>query len=220
MHSTTPPVMTMTRMTRRHTVLGLAAVVAAVLLAAPAADAAPVVGQPAPDFVGTATGGEQVRLSDLKGKTVILEWTNHDCPFVVKHYSSGNMQMTQKKAADDGIVWLSVISSAPGEQGHVSPTQADDLTKSRDARPAKVLLDPSGEIGRLYNAATTPHMFIIDPAGKLAYHGAIDSIRSFDVADIPKATNYVLNAMAQIKAGQPVKPQGTRPYGCSVKYGS
>jgi len=210
---------TLTR--RRFAALSVVSVLVSAALAAPSpAMAEPTVGSPAPVFTGVDTKGQKVNLADYRGKTVILEWTNHDCPFVVKHYSSGNMQMTQKKAVDDGIVWLSVISSAPGEQGNVSGAEADDLTASRKASPSAVLLDPSGEIGRKYAARTTPHMFIIDPKGTLAYHGAIDSIKSTDVTDIPKAQNYVLNALAQMKAGEPVKPQGTRPYGCSVKYGS
>ncbi|HBC08624.1 MAG TPA: thioredoxin family protein [Rhodospirillaceae bacterium] len=210
---------TLTR--RRFAALSALSVLAVAAFAAPSpAMAEPTVGSPAPAFTGVDTKGQKVNLADYRGKTVILEWTNHDCPFVVKHYSSGNMQMTQKKATEDGVVWLSVISSAPGEQGNVSGPQADALTQSRNAGPSAVLLDPSGEIGRKYAARTTPHMFIIDPKGTLAYHGAIDSIKSTDVTDIPKAQNYVLNALAQMKAGEPVKPQGTRPYGCSVKYGS
>ena len=210
---------TLTR--RRFAALSVLSVLTAAALAAPLPAAAePTVGSPAPAFTGMDTKGRTVNLADYRGKTVILEWTNHDCPFVVKHYSSGNMQMTQKKAAQDGVVWLSVISSAPGEQGNVSGPEADALTQSRNASPSAVLLDPSGQIGRKYAARTTPHMFIIDPKGTLAYHGAIDSIKSTDVTDIPKAENYVLNALSQMKAGEPVKPQGTRPYGCSVKYGS
>lgn len=212
----------MQTLSRRHfaalTALSVLAV-SALAISGPA-KAEPVVGNPAPTFTGTDTKGQKVNLSDYLGKTVVLEWTNHDCPFVVKHYSSGNMQMTQKKAVDDGIVWLSVISSAPGEQGNVSGPEADNLTETRSANPTRVLLDPSGDIGRMYGARTTPHMFIINPKGVLTYHGAIDSIKSSDVSDIPKAQNYVLNALSQMKAGEPVKPQGTRPYGCSVKYGS
>lgn len=212
----------MNMLSRRRfaTIAGLSVLGAAMLAATSPLRAEPVVGQPAPAFTAIDSQGKAVNLADYKGKTVILEWTNHDCPFVVKHYSSGNMQMTQKKAAGDGVVWLSVISSAPGEQGHVDGATADQLTKKRDAAPAKVLLDPKGTVGKMYGARTTPHMFIIDPAGKLAYHGAIDSIRSSDVNDIPKAQNYVLTALDQMKAGKPVDPQGTRPYGCSVKYGS
>jgi peroxiredoxin len=210
----------MQTLTRRRFAAAVSmSVLGAAVFGAPAL-AEPVVGAPAPAFSGTDTKGNAVNLSDFLGKTVVLEWTNHDCPFVVKHYSSGNMQMTQKKAASDGVVWLSIISSAPGEQGNVSGAEADELTRSRGANPSAVLLDPSGTIGRLYDARTTPHMFVIDAKGVLTYHGAIDSIKSADVTDIPKAQNYVLNALGQMQAGQPVKPQGTRPYGCSVKYGS
>lgn len=210
----------MSKFVRRHFLCVTIAAAMAVVVISGSARAEPSIGQPAPDFAGTDSQGNQVRLSDLKGKTVVLEWTNHDCPFVRKHYNSGNMQMTQKAAAKDGIVWLSVISSAPGEQGFVSGPEADQLTKSRGAEPTKVILDATGQIGRLYAAVTTPHMFIVDVDGKLTYKGAIDSIKSWDESDIPKATNYVTNALAQMKAGQPVNPQGTRPYGCSVKYGS
>ena len=206
-------------MTARHLFGGL--LFAAVLAAGPAVAAAePVVGEPAPDFTGTDSTGKSHTLSAYRGKRVVLEWTNHDCPFVGKHYRSGNMQTTQKRAADDGTVWLSVISSAPGEQGHVSGAEADGLTRSRGAHPSAVLLDPDGTIGRLYDAVTTPHMFIVDTDGRLAYMGAMDSIRSWDVADVPKATNYVQQALGQLAAGRPVSPKGTRPYGCSVKYGS
>lgn len=179
-----------------------------------------IIGKPAPDFTAFDSTGRTHRLSDFSGKRVILEWTNHDCPFVRKHYRSGNMQKTQKSAKQDGVVWLSVISSAPGLQGHVSGDEADALTKSRNALPAAVLLDPDGKLGRLYRARVTPHMYIIDKDGTLAYKGAIDSIASGDTADIPNATNYVLQAMAQLKAGQSVKEAATRPYGCTIKYGS
>jgi len=190
-------------------------------IAVPGAMAAEtIIGKPAPGFTAVDSTGRVHRLSDYSGKRVILEWTNHDCPFVGKHYRSGNMQQTQKSAKEDGVVWLSVISSAPGLQGHVSGDEADALTKSRNAHPAAVLLDPDGKLGRLYRARVTPHMYIIDKDGTLAYKGAIDSIASGDTADIPDATNYVLQAMTQLKAGQPVKESATRPYGCTVKYGS
>lgn len=207
--------------TRRTFVFAAAAIGGALLLGLPGQTRAePATGAPAPDFVGVDTKGQQHRLSDLKGKRVILEWTNHGCPYVGKHYGAGNMQATQKFARDKGAVWLSVISSAPGTQGHVSPAEADELTTSRDAAPNAVLLDEKGQIGRLYGAVTTPHMYIIDTDGTLVYKGAIDSIRSADPGDIPEATNYVKNAMMQLEAGKPVSPRGTRPYGCSVKYGS
>lgn len=180
--------------------------------------ASPNVGETAPDFVGTDTKGKQHKLSDLRGKTVILEWTNHGCPYVKKHYGAGNMQALQKKAKADGIVWLSVISSAPGTQGHVDGSAADKLTADRGAAPSAVLLDPEGKIGRLYGAQTTPHMYIITPDGKLVYKGAIDNKPTTRVGDIKTATNYVTNALQQISAGKPVSPAVTRAYGCSVKY--
>jgi peroxiredoxin len=176
------------------------------------------VGQPAPDFTGVDSNGKTHRLSDFKGKTVVLEWTNHECPFVRKHYESGNMQKLQKAATGDGVVWLSVISSAPGQQGNVDGKKANELTKSRNAAPTAVLLDPQGTIGRTYSARTTPHMFIITPDGKLAYAGAIDSISSANKADIAKAENYVTAALNALKKGQPVSNPTTQPYGCSVKY--
>lgn len=180
--------------------------------------ASPQVDQAAPGFTGTTSDGATVSLSEFKGQKVILEWTNHDCPYVRKHYGSGNMQMLQKKAAADGIVWLSVISSAPGKQGHVEAEEANDLTATRKAAPAHVVLDPSGDIGRLYAAKTTPHVFIIDEAGVLRYNGAIDSIPTSNTADIARADNYVTAALERVKAGQPVVVKQTRPYGCSVKY--
>jgi peroxiredoxin len=180
--------------------------------------AAPAAGKPAPDFAVADTAGKTWKLADLQGKSVILEWTNHDCPYVQKHYSSGNMQDLQKEAAEAGYVWLSVISSAPGKQGHVSPAQADELTRSRAAAPAAVLLDESGDMGRAYGARTTPHMYVIDPAGTLVYMGGIDDIRSSDPADVPKAKNYVRAAMADLAAGKDVGQAVTPPYGCSVKY--
>jgi peroxiredoxin len=183
------------------------------------ASAAPEVGAPAPGFTGTTSNGEQVSLSDFADQTVILEWTNHDCPFVVKHYETDNMQAIQRDMTADGVVWLTVISSAPGKQGHVSPEQANELTVSRNAAPTHVILDESGDIGRAYDAKTTPHMFIIEPGeAPVAYMGAIDSIRSARQSDVPKAVNYVRQARAQMAAGETVDPAETTPYGCSVKY--
>jgi peroxiredoxin len=182
------------------------------------AGAAPRVGEPAPDFNGTDTSGKTWTLAGLRGTPVILEWTNHDCPYVKKHYGSGNMQALQAEAAEAGYTWLSVISSAPGKQGHVSPAEADALTSSRNAVPAAVLLDPDGTIGRAYGARTTPHMFIIDEKGTLVYMGGIDDRPTSDPADIDGATNYVRAAMADRAAGKPVAQPATRPYGCSVKY--
>lgn len=213
-------------LTRRNFSLaaGMAAAVAltAGALIASTAEAAPAVtiGETAPAFTGVSSTGETVSLSDYAGRTVILEWTNHDCPFVKKHYATppANMQGLQLSSSDNDIVWLSVISSAPGEQGHVSADKANELTTTRGAAPAHVLLDEAGTIGRLYDAKTTPHMFIIDGEGRLVYDGAIDSNSSARVEDIEGATNYVSLALSELAAGQPVSTPVTRPYGCSVKY--
>lgn len=186
--------------------------------AACSSSAAPKLGQPAPEFEGTDTQGKTHRLADYRGKVVVLEWTNHDCPYVRKHYGAGNMQAQQREAAADGVVWLSIISSAPGKQGHVNPAQADELTRSRNAAPHAVVLDPSGDIGRAYGAKTTPHMYIIDPSGTLVYMGGIDSNSSANAADIPQATQYVRVALQELAAGKPISEPVTRPYGCSVKY--
>jgi peroxiredoxin len=180
--------------------------------------AAPRVGEPAPDFEGVDTRGEVHRLADYRGKIVVLEWTNHDCPFVRKHYGAGNMQAQQREAAAQDVVWLSVISSAPGKQGQVSPGEADALTRNRDAQPHAVILDPEGKIGHSYAAKTTPHMFIIDASGTLVYMGGIDSISSANPDDIPAATQYVRVALQEMAAGKPVSNAVTKPYGCSVKY--
>ena len=185
---------------------------------ATSAGAALQVGEPAPDFTGTDTRGTSHTLSDYRGKTVILEWTNHDCPYVRKHYNSGNMQQQQQDATGQGAVWLSVISSAPGKQGHVTAAQADALTAQRNAAPSAVILDESGAIGRLYGAKTTPHMYIIDAEGKLVYMGGIDSIPSSNPEDIEKAVQYVPEALARMAEGQAITASVTRPYGCSVKY--
>jgi peroxiredoxin len=190
----------------------------AVLFAAGLAVAAPDVGKPAPAFDGTDTTGKTWALDDLTGTPVILEWTNHDCPYVVKHYGAGNMQALQREAAEAGYVWLSVISSAPGKQGHVSADQADELTASRNAAPTAVLLDVDGTIGKAYGARTTPHMFIIDETGTLVFMGGIDDKPTTNPADIEGADNYVRMAMADRAAGNPVQQAVTRPYGCSVKY--
>jgi len=189
-----------------------------ILAISPPVQAKPEVGKAAPAFIGTDTKGQAIDLTQYRGKTVILEWTNHDCPFVRKHYGAGNMQKTQKAARDDGIVWLSVISSAPGRQGHVDGTEADRLTASRGALPHHVLLDPKGTIGQDYEAKTTPHMYIVDAKGILRYRGAIDSIPTANPSDIKDAVNYVRLAMRQMKLHAKVKPSVTRAYGCSVKY--
>jgi peroxiredoxin len=191
---------------------------AAALTLASIAQAEVGVGKPAPDFTLTDASGKPVALSSFKGKTVVLEWTNQDCPYVRKHYGSGNMQALQKTAADQGVVWVSISSSAPGLQGYVTAADAQRLTAERKAAPSAFLLDPDGKVGRLYDARTTPQMFVIDKDGKLAYMGAIDDKPSANVADIPGARNYVTEALTAVAAGQPVKLASTRPYGCSVKY--
>lgn len=178
------------------------------------------VGQPAPDFSTLDSQGNVRHLADFRGKVVVLEWTNADCPFTRKHYESGNMQSLQSLARDHGVVWLSVISSAPGTQGYVDGRHADDLTRTRKAVPAAVLLDPSGSVGRLYHAKTTPHMYVIDAKGELRYMGGIDSIATTDASDIAKAEPYLKEAMLAVVDGQPVAHAVTRPYGCGIKYGS
>jgi peroxiredoxin len=196
----------------------LVAVAAISLVAAGSAAAKPEVGKAAPDFSVADTAGKTWTLGDFAGKNLILEWTNHDCPYVRKHYDSGNMQALQTEAAGAGYVWLSVISSAPGKQGHVSATEADALTKERGANPSAVLLDDEGTMGRAYGAQTTPHMYVIDGSGTLVYMGGIDDRATSDPADIDGATNYVRLTMADLEAGKPVSKSVTRPYGCSVKY--
>jgi peroxiredoxin len=178
------------------------------------------VGQPAPDFTATDTTGKTQKLSDYKGKYVVLEWTNQGCPYTRKHYDSGNMQKLQKEWTGKGVVWFTVVSSAPGAQGYVTATQENDYLKKVNATPSAVLLDPKGDLGHLYAAKTTPHMFIIDPSGNLIYNGAIDDHNTTDIADIASSTNYVSEALGEAMAGKPVATAATRPYGCSVKYGN
>lgn len=188
------------------------------LLVPNVAAAAPQIGQPAPDFTSTDSRGESVSLNQYRGKTVVLEWTNADCPYTHKHYTSGNMQGVQALAQKNGVVWLTVISSAPGKQGYVNGPAADALTTSRGASPTAVLLDPSGTVGRLYAAKTTPHMFVIDKNGTLQYMGGIDSLATTEVDDIPKAEPYLKEAMLAVTQGAPVAHPVTKPYGCSIKY--
>lgn len=199
--------------------VGIALVPCLGALGATAAEEARV-GAPAPAFTATDTRGTTRTLSDFRGKRVVLEWHNQGCPFVVKHYGSGNMQRLQKQLTADGVVWLTVISSAQGKQGYVTPAEEDTYLKEQHAVPTAVLLDPEGSIGRLYGAKTTPHMFLIDEKGVLVYAGAIDDKPSTDAADIAGAKNYVLAAYEEIKSGKPVAVATTAPYGCSVKYGN
>jgi AhpC/TSA family len=183
-----------------------------------AASPALQIGQAAPEFTAKDSKGTDIQLSQYHGKTVVLEWTNADCPFTRKHYSSGNMQSVQALAQRDGVVWLSIISSAPGKQGYVNGPAADVLTQSRQAAPTAVLLDPSGTLGRLYGAKTTPHMFVIDKNGALQYMGGIDSIASADAGDIPHAEPYLKEAMVAVEQGKAPPHALTKPYGCSIKY--
>ncbi len=178
----------------------------------------PEIGKKAPDFKLPDAHGKEHMLSNFEGRYVVLEWLNHDCPFVVKHYASGNMQMLQERYRDKGVVWLSIISSAPGKQGYLEPEQAIKVTKEKKAKPTAVLLDPEGKVGRAYDARVTPHMYIIDPEGMLVYMGAIDDIRSTSVDDVEGARNYVSEALDLLLAGEKVKKAATQPYGCTVKY--
>lgn len=202
----------------RRALMALAAA-GAVAWAAPAA-AAPVLGQPAPAFQAVDADGRTRSLAEFKGKTVVLEWTNNGCPYVRKHYDSGNMQGLQQQATKDGVVWLTVISSAPGTQGHLTAAQAKAWKAKEGAASTAVLLDASGVVGRAYDAKTTPHMYVVDKAGTLVYMGGIDDKASADPATLKTATNYVKAALTDVKAGRAVAQAATRPYGCSVKYGS
>ncbi len=193
---------------------------AAALFATGAAHAAATVGQPAPDFTLTDATGKPVRLSDFKGKHVVLEWTNPGCPFVRKHYDSGNMPATQKDATGKNVVWLSINSTEKASSDYLEPARLSAWLAERKAVPTAVLMDEEGTVGKSYGARTTPHMYIVNPQGVLVYAGGIDSIPSARPADIEKATNYVKTGLAQVLAGQPITEAATRPYGCSIKYKS
>jgi len=198
--------------------LGAIAIALAMLPLPGRAAAVAMIGQPAPAFSLTDTNGKQESLADFQGKFVVLEWVNHDCPFVRKHYGSGNMQRLQKKYVDEGVVWLSINSSAPGKQGNYPPAKWNELTAAAKAVPTAVLLDPDGSVGRTYGAKTTPHMYVIDPKGTLVYAGGIDDKPSTDPADIEGARNYVDEALGEAMAGKPITTASSTPYGCSVKY--
>jgi peroxiredoxin len=200
----------------KRIIVSLAAL--AVCLMGTIAQAQVVSGQLAPDFTLTDSNGQAHSLAGFKGKYVVLEWVNHSCPFVVKHYGSGNMQSLQKEFTAKDVVWLSINSSAAGKEGAVNGQEANALTKEKGAAPTAVLLDSDGKAGKLYGAKTTPHMFVINPEGILIYQGAIDSIASADPADVSKATNYVRKALSEAMSGQSVSEATTKPYGCSVKY--
>jgi peroxiredoxin len=177
-------------------------------------------GDPAPDFKGVDSNGKTQTLAQYRGKYVVLEWANKGCPFEQKHYKSGNMERLQREWTAKGVVWLSVISSAPGQDGYVTPPEENDYLRTMKAAPTAAILDPSGTIGRLYSAKTTPDMFVIDPQGKLVYEGAIDDQPTPDPASLNGAKNYVSAALEASMAGRPVEVPVTRSYGCSVKYGN
>ena len=176
------------------------------------------VGDAAPDFTGTDSHGQTHKLSDYRGKFVVLEWHNNGCPFTKKHYESGNMQNLQKEWTGKGVVWLTMISSATGTQGYVTADEENAYMQRMHAVPTAAILDPTGQIGHLYSAKTTPHMFIINPQGQLIYNGAIDDKATTEASDISGAKNYVSEALQEAMGGQAVAVANTRPYGCSVKY--
>ena len=198
-------------------IAGLALAAAAALPQA-RGDAPVRLGAPPPAFVARDIAGKTVRLGDFAGKTIVLEWTNDGCPFVGKHYNSGNMQALQRRHTAAGGVWLTIASSAPGEEGYVTPDQARADLARWGAAPSDFLLDPDGVVGHLYDARATPHMVVIDRAGRLAYIGAIDDTPSTDPRDVKTAKNYVAAALDELAAGKPVTIAATRAYGCSVKY--
>lgn len=175
-------------------------------------------GNPARDFLLRDTDGNVIKLSQFKGKTVVIEWNNPGCPFVQKHYKSGNMQGTQAAAKAQGVVWLTINSGAPGKQGHMTGAQAATFVKDQKAQPTEYLLDPQGVVGKAYGAKTTPQIFIVNPTGTIVYQGAIDDKPTANPADIAGARNHVKAALGELKAGKPVSVAETKPYGCSVKY--
>lgn len=178
----------------------------------------PTIGERAPDFSVVDYNGDVHSLSDFEGKFVILEWLNHDCPFVVKFYRAGKMQELQERYTEKGVVWLSVISSAPGKQGYLEPDAAKALTAEKGAKPTAVLLDPDGTMGRAYDARVTPHMYIINPDGELVYNGAMDDKPTPRAGDLETAHNYLVANMTNLLNGEPVEVSTNTPYGCTVKY--
>jgi len=192
--------------------------IALILCLAPLLIAAARVGEAAPDFTATASNGKTVKLSANLGKYVVLEWHNNGCPYVGKQYNSGNMQRLQKQWTGRGVVWFTILSSAPGKQGYVTASEENDYMAKMHAMPTAALLDPTGEIGHLYDAKTSPQMVVINPQGVVIYDGAIDDKPTTDLNDVPGAINYVNLALEQSMAGKKVEIPATRPYGCSVKY--
>ena len=178
----------------------------------------PAVGTNAPDFSVTDSKGKTQSVSQYKGKYVVLEWFNPDCPFVKKHYGGGNMQKLQEEFTGKGVVWLSIDSSAPGKEGHLTAEQAEKKIAEWKTKQTALVLDPDGKAGQTYGAKNTPHMFVINPEGKVIYEGAIDSKASANAADIANSTNYVKVALEESMGGKPVTTANTKPYGCSVKY--
>jgi alkyl hydroperoxide reductase subunit AhpC len=201
---------------KRSTVYRMLVVV--VLCAVPLTIAAAKVGDAAPDFSATASTGKTVRLADYRGKYVVLEWHNNGCPYVGKHYNSGNMQRLQKQWTSQGVAWFTILSSAPGKQGYATASEENNYLTKMQAAPTAALLDPTGEIGHLYDAKTSPQMVVINPQGVVIYSGAIDDRPTTDLQDVQGARNYVSLALEQAMAGKPVQTPATRPYGCSVKY--
>ena len=193
-------------------------IVVVILCAVPLLIAAAKVGDAAPDFSATTSTGKTVRLADYRGKYVVLEWHNNGCPYVGKHYNSGNMQRLQKQWTGQGVVWFTILSSAPGKQGYLTASDENNYLTKMQAAPTAALLDPTGEIGHLYDAKTSPQMVVINPQGVVIYNGAIDDRPTTDLQDVQGATNYVSLALEQAMAGKPVETAATRPYGCSVKY--
>jgi peroxiredoxin len=188
------------------------------MMSAGLALAAAGVGKAAPDFTGKGSDGKAFKLADYKGKFVVLQWYNRDCPFIHKHYDSGNMQKLQEAYGKKGVVWFEIISSAPGTEGYLTAEAAQANRNKSGTKSLATLVDPEGIIGRLYGAKTTPHIFIVDPKGILIYQGAIDDHNSADAEDIPKSKNYVSAALDEALAGKPVTVASTHPYGCGVKY--
>jgi hypothetical protein len=199
--------------------VALSALALSCALATPLAHAQATAGQAAPAFTATDASGKTVSLADFKGKHVVLEWTNPGCPYVQKHYDGGNMPATQKSATGQGVVWLSVATTAKSHRDYLAPADLGAWQKSKGAVPTATLMDTDGKVARAYGARTTPHLYIVDPAGKLIYAGGIDSIPSSNPADIKTATNYVNQALGEALAGKPISQPVTRAYGCSVKYG-
>jgi peroxiredoxin len=203
-------------MQMKRSMFGLIAIAA--LLIAPILMSAPRIGELAPDFTATASNGKTYRLSELRGKFVVLEWHNNGCPYTRKHSESGNMQRLQKEWTARGVEWFTVISSAPGTQGYMTSDQENAYITKMGAAPTAALLDPNGDLGHLYDAKTTPHMIIINPQGLVIYDGAIDDHATSDASDIPGSKNYVSMALSDAMSGKPVSVSTSKPYGCTVKY--